>query len=394
MEPYSIPGVYHEEIKAPPRRPFGTGVPAFIGSMTLRKPATLKEPDVPTPTPIVTWPQFAALFRTDDRSYTPSAVRGFFQNGGSLCYVLQLNDSKDMLDALDEALRQLDTLEDVDLLCLPDVTLTRKTGIDTALKLQQRAIEWCDNGNERFVILDSLTEDGTVDAAVKQWSDLEGSNAALYYPWLKVASLTSAGQDRAVPPCGHIAGVFASTDRERGFFHAPANKQLEGVHDLTTLLTDSEQKACDSSGVVNCMRVFPGRGIRLWGGRTINGQTAWRYVNVRRLFLTFHRWLNEVMSSLVFEPNTAVLWARIRRTVIGYLEDLHRRGGLAGASPEQAFFVRCDGRTTPAYLRDSGRVVAEIGMAPVLPSEFVIVRIVLGAGELIIGDADAAPGEE
>jgi phage tail sheath protein FI len=217
-----------------------------------------------------------------------------------------------------------------------------------------------------------------------QWRELEGKNAALYYPWLGV-SHAGHGAVQHVPPCGHVAGLIALCDRERGFFSVPANQPLAGVLDVETLLTDEMQKEGDPYGVVNCIRAFPGRGIRLWGAHTISGEANWRYVNVRRLFLTLNRWLNTAVPGLLFESNTPSLWARLRRTIGAYLADLHRRGGLAGAKPEDAFFVYCDQSTTPADMRDKGQVVVEIGIAPLIPAEFIVVKLIVGAGDVVIG---------
>jgi uncharacterized protein len=370
MGGYSIPGVYREEIEAPRRPAFRTGVPAFIG-YTSSGPSD--------PTPIFAWPQFASTFGSNSAGHTAAAVRGFFQNGGELCFILRLDDRRQSRDALSDALDKLETVAEVDLLCMPEAMRSGEAGID----LQQQLIQWCDRGKERFAILDPPLQ-SSVESVVSQWRELDGKNAALYYPWIDVTSLVDDGT-QTVPPCGHIAGLIARTDHQRGFFSAPANSPLEGVLDLRDVLTDERQSEGDPFGVVNCLRIFPGRGLRLWGARTISGEPDWRYINVRRLFLTFNRWLSAAMSTLVYEPNTPALWARVRRTITAYLDDLHRRGGLAGSTAQQAYFVRCDASTTPPSLRENGQMVAEIGIAPVVPAEFIVVTLVFGAGEFFIG---------
>ena len=379
MATFSIAGVYREESQAPQPRVLGTGVPAFLGYVS-------RGPDAPYP--IFGWSQFREMFGTEANSYLAPAVRGFFENGGNLCYVVRVRRDLAPWDALGVALDGIDIDGAVDLLCFPDAMQDPKS----AVAQQQQMVEWCDRSKVCFAILDPLPN-VPVDQVVGQWQELSGVSAALYYPWIQVAAMSGNGAI-TTPPCGHIAGVYASTDRAKGVFQAPANSELEGVYDLSYVLTDEEQAALDPLGVVNCLRVFPGRGIRLWGARTINGQSDWRSINVRRLFLSVHRWLKSSMSSVGYEPNTPVLWARIRRTIVAYLEDLYRRGALVGSTPAQAFYVRCDASTTSASLRDAGRVVAEIGFAPAVPSEFIVVRLVYDQGELLADETDTSLRKE
>ncbi len=124
---------------------------------------------------------------------------------------------------------------------------------------------------------------------------------------------------------------------------------------------------------------FPGRGIRVWGARTLSSDSAWSYVNVRRLLLTAGRWLERNMSGITFEPNDETLWARIQRDLTVYFNDMFRRGALKGSTPQEAFYIRCDAQTNPPDAREAGTVVTEIGLAPAAPSEFVIVRIISDA---------------
>jgi len=179
-----------------------------------------------------------------------------------------------------------------------------------------------------------------------------------------------------------VAGIYARTDQHTGVHKAPANEALRGVIDLEIRLTAAQQEALNpagSAGGINCVRAFPGRGIRVWGARTLTDDPAWTYVNVRRLVLTVKRWLDRTMAGVVFEPNDLKLWIRIRREVTAFLRDLFQRGALRGNTPEQAFFVKCDAETNPPEVRALGRVVAEVGLAVQVPSEFVVARIVYGA---------------
>jgi phage tail sheath protein FI len=210
----------------------------------------------------------------------------------------------------------------------------------------------------------------------KQWSEIDGYNGAIYYPQVKVPGFQ--GGVVTVPPCGHIAGVYARTDHSRGVHKAPANEILEGVVDLEVHLNSTSQ-AFFNAKRINCLRSFPGRGIRVWGARTLSGHDAWTYVNVRRLFLTAVRWIDWHMQDVAFEPNDRALWARIERELNGYFYGLYRRGALKGGTPQEAFYVKCNEETNTEETRDLDEVVAEIGLAPANPYEFVIVRLIRGA---------------
>ena len=181
----------------------------------------------------------------------------------------------------------------------------------------------------RFALLDS-TAGAELKGAVDQWSELHGINGALYYPWVRVASFRTLGDVDsekkqsttvehnlriAVPPCGHVAGVFSRTDRLFGFHKPPANEVIEGILELDEQdrVNVAQQAELDPYGVVNCLRTFPGRGIRVWGARTTSGLPEWRYINVRRVFLTLARWIDQNMSDVAFESNDAKLWSRVRR---------------------------------------------------------------------------------
>jgi phage tail sheath protein FI len=150
------------------------------------------------------------------------------------------------------------------------------------------------------------------------------------------------------------------------------------VLDLESNLTDVQQGNLNPQGI-NCLRAFPGRGIRVWGARTLSHNPAWNYVNVRRLFLTAGRWIERNLSNAVFEPNDHKLWARIRRELTAYFSGLFRQGALKGNKAEEAFYVKCDTETNPPEVRDSGTVITEIGLSPMIPSEFIVIRIVHSA---------------
>jgi phage tail sheath protein FI len=348
------PGVYQDEQLLSPPPVFRTGVTAFLA-------------DLPGPgerlRPISRFSQFLNLTGGSGGTFLQAAVRGYFENGGEVCYLVPAS--------FPEAFAALDAT-DADLVCWPELMCHP----EEAVQKQQMLLDYCDRNEEIMMILDPLPG-GTIEGAVDQWRILHGVNGALYYPWVRVRS-GPPGVLLAIPPCGHVAGVYARVDRETGVFRAPANVDLEGVHDLQTTLTDTNQDEGNPHNVVNCLRAFPGRGIRVWGARTISRQINWRYVSVRRLLITLRRWVNTTMADVAFEPSGRLLWARIRRQLNTFLESLFRAGALKGSSPAEAFFVRCDAANNTAADRDAGRVVVEIGLAPAVPAEFIVARLVIG----------------
>jgi phage tail sheath protein FI len=197
--------------------------------------------------------------------------------------------------------------------------------------------------------------------------------AALYWPWIKTFD-PSTGTSRFIPPSGHMAGVWARNDDTRGVHKAPANEVIRGVTSLQTQITKTEQELLNPIGV-NCIRTFPGRGIRVWGARTLSSDAEWRYLNVRRLFNYLEESILQGTQWAVFEPNDPALWARIRRTISAFLTNEWRKGALFGLTPEQAFYVKCDSETNPAEGIDAGQVVCQIGVAPVKPAEFVVFQL-------------------
>jgi uncharacterized protein len=153
---------------------------------------------------------------------------------------------------------------------------------------------------------------------------------------------------------------------------------VEGAIDLEVQLTDEDQSRLNEVGI-NCLRSFPGRGIRVWGARTLSRQPNWRYVNVRRLFLTLVRWIEHNTHDFVFEPNGPPVWDRVRDRLGSYCYGLFQRGALKGRGPADAFFVKCDAETNPLEVRAAGQLICDVGLAPIMPAEFVVVRITQSA---------------
>lgn len=374
MPDYKTPGVYQEEIFPPPAVTLRTGVPAFLGYSSLA-------PKEAGPRLLTIWPQFAQNFGASPAGgYLAQVVHGFFENGGELCYVVRLDEQLSPVEALRHGLEEIAPLNTLDLVCAPDVMMNPSRVIE----LQKMVLEHCEQSGNRFAILDAVpptalheTLESSLERVLEQRHAFSYSAGALYYPWLGMAANDRPGKPGMayVPPCGHIAGAYARNDLQFGVHKAPANEALEGVWDLSAQITDAEQGDLNQNGI-NCLRAFPGRGIRVWGARTLSNQPDWKYINVKRLFLTVGRWIERHLLDAVFEPNTAGLWARLEREIGVYLESLYQRGMLQGSTPEEAFYVKCDAETNTPEVRDLGQVVVEIGLAPSVPAEFVVARII------------------
>jgi hypothetical protein len=168
--------------------------------------------------------------------------------------------------------------------------------------------------------------------------------------------------------------VWARNDATRGVHKAPANEVVRGAVAVATQITKGEHDLLNPVGV-NCVRAFPGRGIRIWGARTLSSDPSWRYINVRRLFNYVETSILSGTNWVVFEPNDPDLWGRMRRTIAGFLYRVWLDGALFGTTPEQAYYVKCDDETNPSEVIEAGQVVCEIGIAPVKPAEFVVFRL-------------------
>ncbi|NES64569.1 MAG: phage tail sheath family protein [Okeania sp. SIO2D1] len=214
---------------------------------------------------------------------------------------------------------------------------------------------------------------------VKDWLDQFGRRsqfAALYYPWIRVPNPRDNGKGIYVPPSGHMMGIWCQTDESRGVYKAPANVVPKGVIDMAYDTNFREQEMLNPLGI-NCIRRFPNRGIRVWGARTLvePDNILWRYISVRRLMSYIEKSIELGTQWVVFEPNDEDLWARVRRTVSNFLERIWREGALFGGSPEEAFYVKCDGELNSEDTMRMGMLYIEVGVRPVRPAEFVVIRI-------------------
>jgi len=374
---YNTPGVYREEVFLRPGAAVPTGVPGFIGFG-----------QTPDGAP-------ALLNRAEDLAFqfTPAgapgacladAVNGFFANGGTRCRVVGAPYDADPATAADHligALATLGPLDDVDLVAAPDAMALAAQDAASAQRVQRALLDHCAQHGDRFAILDARPgQDPAVSVPqLVDWrrqlaaGSSNPANGAIYYPWLLVPAGDGAPA-RAVPPCGHVAGIYARSDRKAGVFKAPANEELLGLQDLEFQVDATAQASLNPEGI-NCLRAFPGRGLRVWGARTLSADATWRYVSVRRLFLALSRWIDRNMAWASFEPNDVRLWNRIVRELDTCLNSLLAQGALKGTSNADAYFIKCDAETNPPEERALGRVTTLLGFAPVVPGEFVVVRI-------------------
>jgi phage tail sheath protein FI len=277
----------------------------------------------------------------------------------------------------------LEAVDEVTMLSVPDLMAVYEQGIidlEGLQAVQLAMIAHCELMGDRVAILDAPP--GLNAQQVKEWrvdkAGYDSKYATLYWPWIKVFDPLS-GQAKLVPPSGHVAGIWARNDDTRGVHKAPANEVVRGAISLALNITKGEHDQLNPNGI-NCIRAFPGRGIRVWGARTISSDPSWRYLNVRRLFNYVEESIFEGTQWVVFEPNDIRLWGRVKRTINAFLLRVWRDGALFGATPEQAFFVICDETNNPPEVRDAGQLIVDIGIAPVKPAEFVVFRIAQFSG--------------
>jgi hypothetical protein len=319
------------------------------------------------------------------------AVAGFFKNGGTRCFVARITD----LSQLEAALRKFESIDEVALIAAPGITGRANWG---------KLVDHCNTTDDRFAILDSeevVGRDDEFDVTKLNYGEVlsesmpdRSKNAAFYFPHIQVIDPAKQLMDRDpmrgvdvmdrgklfVPPSGHVAGVYARVDEQRGVHKAPANEALFGALNTKYYISKRHQELLNPQGV-NCIRNINGN-ITVYGGRTVGGYKngEWKYVNVRRVMLFLKESIDEGTQWVVFEPNDPSLWAKIRLNVSAFLTRVWKSGALFGLSPEQAFYVKCDEETNPPEVRDVGQVVVEVGVAIVRPAEFVIFRVTQWTG--------------
>jgi phage tail sheath protein FI len=263
-------------------------------------------------------------------------------------------------------LAAFEEIDEISIVCVPDCAPA--DGAQDALT--GKIVNHCETLKDRFAILQAGKGTSEIE---KLWPPLDTKYAAFYYPYINVLDPLT-GVKKLVPPGGHIAGIYARSDTERGVHKAPANEVVRGALGLEFALTKQQQDILNPRGV-NCVRAFRGRGIRVWGARAASSDPLWKYVNVRRLFLYLEESIEDGTQWVVFEPNDQTLWARVRQTISQFLTRVWKDGALMGTTPDEAFFVKCDRTTMTQDDIDNGRLIVLIGVAPVKPAEFVIFRI-------------------
>lgn len=262
--------------------------------------------------------------------------------------------------------RGFEQIDQISILCIPDhQNVTGLTG---------EMVTHCTLLKDRFAILHSSFTQTPTNVVRPQ----DTTYAAFYFPWIMIYD-PRTNTYLLVPPSGHVAGIYANTDIERGVHKAPANYVVQGATALQYQITKGEQDVLNPAGV-NCMRVFPGRGLRVWGARTCSTNPLLKYVSVRRFLLYLEESIDEGTQWVVFEPNNEKLWGRVKATITEFLTRVWRDGALMGTKPEEAFFVKCDRTTMTQDDIDNGRLICIIGVATVKPAEFVIFRIAQWAG--------------
>jgi Bacteriophage tail sheath protein len=275
------------------------------------------------------------------------------------------------------ALRRID---EISLLCVPDEVNADLLPQAARDAIRNAIVVQCEELRDRFAVLQ--VDRGQAEAANIN-PPLTSSYVAIYYPWLRVLD-PRTNDTRLVPPGGHVVGVYAGTDITRGVHKAPANVDLRGIitrdlpgdrKPLEYLVNKRQQDILNPRGI-NVVRDFRAdrRGIRVWGARTLSADAQWKYVNVRRLFIFVEESIDEGVQWVVFEPNSEPTWDRVRRSISNFLVSVWKSGALMGSRPEEAFFVRCDRTTMTQQEIDTGQLVCYIGLAPVKPAEFVILR--------------------
>ncbi|GAF48252.1 phage tail sheath subtilisin-like domain-containing protein [Rhodococcus wratislaviensis] len=247
-------------------------------------------------------------------------------------------------------------------------------------RVQSEMVRQCEHRRDRFALLDppydvSVDHENGIRGVLDWRSRFDTSYAALSYPWLRVADpVGGPGSVRTIPGSGHVAGICAGTDLDTGVHRAPANRTVEWALGASLVVSDEQHAALNQRGV-NALRTVAGRGLRLLGARTVSSDPDWRFVNVRRLMAMVEEALGIACQWAVFEPNGFLTRARATMSVTFFLDGLHEAGMLAGATPEESFFVKCDLDNNPLAARDIGQLLVEVGVAPSQPFEFVLLRV-------------------
>ncbi len=307
-------------------------------------------------------------------------ISGFCENGvdgGNVTVVQFEGDKDDAGNPIDDPL-EFRGLAALNLDLYRDVAIVHAPGIGNddldKTAIQKAIVTHCERNRFRFAVLDAARNLNAVsDDRLIPRNQIDSQYTAFYYPWY-YTSHPRTGVKTLVPPGAAACGIYALTDNPRGVWKAPANVPVAGAIDLEYDINTGRQEILNPRGV-NCIRRFPGRGIRMWGARTLSSDPLWKYVSVRRLFIFLEASIYNSTQWVVFEPNDQKLWARVKQTITLFLRTQWREGALFGAKEEEAFSVNVGPGTMTTDDILNGRLIVEIGIAPVRPAEFVIFRI-------------------
>lgn len=431
---YKTPGVYVEEISTlpPSVAEVSTAVPVFIGCT---EKGSERGPKIARIETMLDYEQLfgeappAAFSVNTDTAMTsitkiertaPAAelllyyaVSLYFKNGGGPCYIASVGDyaAPPAKAAFLTALGLVAKEDEPTLLVLTDAVALAAADYH---ELCQAALAQCEKLGDRFALLD--VKDGDVAAFRTGIGTTALRYGAAYHPYLSTslnyryaerdvtlkpaggadATLASIAQSKTalynqikialaafrvdLPPSAAVAGVYAHVDRTRGVWKAPANVSLSAVIGPVSRITDAEQEGLNvdptAGKSINAIRAFTGKGTLIWGARTLAGNdNEWRYVPVRRLFNLIEESTRKASAFAVFEPNEQGAWLKVKGMIDSYLYSLWERGALAGAAPQNAYFVNVGlGTTMTSQDVLEGRMIVEIGVAAVRPAEFIVLR--------------------
>jgi uncharacterized protein len=338
-----------------------------VGAGITAPPADTTQP-VPPPTTLPAYPQATQLQGGTDGAAAPIAPSTSTTTPGAFETALLPTSGTG-------GVYMLSNVNLFNLLCVPgEITTTTLSTLE----------QYCET-QRSFLIADS--DPGITDyTKLAAGSGLNGTNSAFYFPWLQAPDPLAQNVTRNYPPCGFVAGVYASTDANRGVWKAPAGTEtaLVGVSGVAVPLNDGQNGVLNPVAV-NCIRNFSAFGTVVWGARTTQGNdeagSQWKYVPIRRLALFLETSLYQGTQWVVFEPNDAPLWGQIRLNVGSFMQTLFRQGAFQGSTPQQAYFVKCDSETTTSTDQDNGIVNILVGFAPLKPAEFVVIQIQQMAGQ-------------
>jgi phage tail sheath protein FI len=360
-----VPGVFIDEGASPPSiAQLATDVAGFVG---VAEPLGAEPPPGDALTSSLEFSRYwstVPLLAGGGPNLLWGAVRAFFENGGRRLHVAPVS-ARDVVNGGHVAAAAALAATDAAILAAPDVQALQPGAAAATMAALVALAE--PMGSNRFAILDAPP--GLDGAAVRAWrADFDTPSAALYWPWLRTTSGALAA------PSAFVAGAIARCDIDRGVWKAPANIELLGIGDPQTPVGDAEQGKLNPDGI-NAIRRLQGRGVRIWGARTLSRDPGWRYVPVRRLASMIEASIARGLGWTVFEPMAPALWQRVAGCISAFVYNLWRNGGVLGDTPDKAFFVRCDATTMTAADVADGRIVVQVGYAPVKPDEFLVLRI-------------------